>query len=313
MIWLRLLLRVVGVVLAATFCVAALLELLPGTPAAAIVGESATPEQIEAVNREYGFDRPLLSRYGSWLVDVAQGDFGKSYGSGDSVASILQSRLPVTIQLAIGAQLIALSVALLLALGSVARLGGIFDRVVGGVSSIFIATPPFVIALVIVYIFAVRLRWFDPTGWVRLTADPLDSLRASVLPCVALAATEIGVLTRVLHDDLATTMRTDHIAAARAIGLPRSRILLGYALRPSLTTTASLAGVSLGRLIGGAIIVEYYFALPGVGQALVQAINSKDLPLVQGLVLMSALAYLVLGIVVDALHRLLDPRVAALA
>lgn len=308
--WLQSLCRVLIITGLVTLLVAALLDLIPGSPASALLGSDATPQQVAQVNHEYGFDQPLLVRYGSWMSGIVQGNFGRSYATNEQVTSIVSSRLPVTAELAFGAELIAFAVAIMLSMLAVLRPGRFLDRAITGTSSVLVAAPAFVVAILLVYVFALKLGWLPPTGWVRLTTDPVGNLRSAILPWVSLAIAEIGILTKVLRDDLESTLRQDFIASARAMGLPTRTIMFRYALRPSLVATTSLAGVSLGRLLGGAIIVEYFFSLPGIGATLVQAINSKDLPVVQDLVLLGALAYLALGLLVDAAHRLLDPRAA---
>jgi peptide/nickel transport system permease protein len=302
------LLHVLPVLFLVTLGTMLLIELTPGDPAVAYLGENATPEQIIVVRKQMGLDEPLIQRYFDWLGNVFQGDFGTSLRSQQPVWDAIMERLPVTLELAVLAILMAYVVAVPAALISAYRAGGKVDKVTNFVSSSLVSSPSFLSALLLVYVFALHFRIFPATGWVRITDSPIDNLRSAFLPALTLALTEMAVVTRVLRSDVIATLQEDFILSAKAKGLSTRYVLLRHALRPSSFSLVTLAGLSLGRLVGGAVIVETFFALPGIGQLLVNAIFNKDVVTVQGVVMFVALVYIVLNILTDVIYTVLDPR-----
>jgi peptide/nickel transport system permease protein len=301
--------HVAAVLLVVSAATLALLELTPGGPAYAILGEDSTPEQVKALNARLGVDRPVPVRYADWITDAARGDLGESLISGRPVAGLISQRLPVTLELAALALVIALAVSVPLAMVAAYRADRPIDKVTAATSSLLISSPQFLTGLFLVYFFAVENRWFPATGW-RYLGDGLDdNLRHAFLPAVTLALAEIPVFTRVLRADLVTTLQEDFILSARARGTSTVRILFVHALRPSSFSLITLAGLSLGSLVGGAVIVENVFAVPGLGQLMIQSILNKDLPVVQGVVLVIAASYVLVNAAVDVAYAYLDPRV----
>jgi len=305
------LLHVVPVLFLVSFGSMLLIDLTPGDPAATILGDNATPAQIHELRAQLGLDRPLPVRYASWIGNIVQGDFGRSIRTQQPVLDAITERLPVTIELALLALVMALAVVIPAALYTAYRAGSRADRLGNVVSSSLLSLPSFLTALVLVYLLALRFPVFPVTGWVPFTDDPLENLRSAFLPALTLALTEMAVLTRVLRSDLIATLQEDFILSAKAKGLPTWYVLLRHALRPSSFSLVTLAGLSLGRLIGGAVIVETLFALPGIGQLLVNAILGKDAVTVQGVVLFVALVYVGLNLLTDVLYTVLDPRTRA--
>lgn len=284
-----------------------LLELTPGDPAIEILGQGATPEAVARIHEQLGLDQPVLSRYVDWIGGAFRGDLGESlvppYGD---VTDRLMNALPVSVQLAVMALLVAIPVAVLAAY----RQGGAVDRVSSFVSFGLLSLPSFVSGLVLALLFALTWQIFPRSQWVRLTSDEglWSNLSHAFLPALALALLEIAVYTRVLRADMVQTLQAVHIAAARARGLPTSTILLRYALKPSSISLVTLSAVSLGRLLSGTIVVEVIFGLPGLGRLLVEAVGANDYPLVQGIVLVVAAIYVVLNLLVDLSYSWLDPR-----
>ena len=305
---LRRLARLVVVFLVVTLMTTFMLD-LAGNPAVMIAGDNASPEAIAAVEERYGFDDPPLVRYVDWISGIFHGDFGSSYRTGQPVTEILQQRLPVTVELMIAAMILTLLVSIPLALLTASRAGGRIDKVVIGVGSAVSSIPIFLTALILVYIFAVRLGWFPVTGWVALTDDPLGNLQAVFLPALSLALFELVVFQRVLRSDLIQTMNEDFIASAQARGIPRRRVMMRHALRSSSFSTITLAGLSMARLLGGSILIEQVFSLPGLGNAFYAAVSTRDLVVVQGLVTFVAVAYLLMNLLVDLSYPIIDPRV----
>lgn len=301
----------VVIIFGVTVIVHVLFSLVPGGPAYAILGADATPEAVDRINEQYGLNDPSWRRYLDWVGGILQGDFGTSYRSGQPVLERIGERLPVTIELAVLATALALLASSILALVCVRRPGKLLDRAVTGATSAVISIPSFLIGLCLVYVFGVTLGVLPILGWTGLTTDPLANLKFVVLPVLMLAAHEIAEYTRVLRGDLLTTLSEDFITVARATGMPKRTVMLRYALRPSTLTLVTLSGLNFGRLLGGTVIAEAIFSLPGVGSLVVTGLTSRDLPLVQGIVVFVAIAFVVVNIVVDTLYAVIDPRVRA--
>ena len=289
-----------------TFLIA---SLLPGDLAHAMLGDQATPEAVAALRRDMGLDQPLWWRYLSWLGGILQGDFGRSFRTGEPVLGAILARLPVSLELMLLAELTALAVSIPLAIQCAVNSGGIFDRVVTGVAFAKLSIPNFMAAILLIYVFAVALRLLPATGYTPLAEDWLGNLRSMLLPALTLALAEWPVLMRVLRSDMIATLQEDYITMAKAKGLKQRRILFVHALKPSSLTLITVAGINIGRLIGGAVIVESVFALPGIGRLLLSAIYTRDFMILQGVVLFVAAGFVIVNFLVDMLYAVLDPRV----
>jgi peptide/nickel transport system permease protein len=289
-----------------TFLIA---SLLPGDLAYVILGDQATPDKVAALRHDMGLDQPIWWRYLSWLGNVLQGDFGRSFRTGQTVLQAVAERLPVSIELMLLAQLGALAIGIPLAIACAVRSGSAFDRFMTGSAFSMLSVPAFLSAILLIYLFAVELRWLPATGYVPFSEDPVGNLRCFLLPALTLALGEWPVLMRVLRSDMIATLQEDYIAMARAKGLKPSRILLVHALKPSSLTLVTVTGINIGRLIGGTVIVESIFALPGIGRLLLGAIFTRDLIILQGVVLFVACGYVLMNFIVDMLYAVLDPRI----
>ncbi len=304
------LLTLVPVLLAVSLLTYLLLGLLPGDPALQVLGaQAASAESIAAVRAALGLDRPLPVRYLSWLGAALQGHLGTSYITRQEVTDAILQRLPVTLELMGLSLVLALVVAIPLGVFSAYRAGGRFDRFVTSASFALLALPNFIFALVLIAVFAVGLGLFPATGWTGLSGGLVDNLRSAFLPALALSVGNLAVFTRLLRTDMIATLQEDHVVLARAKGLPTSRILFRHALRPSSFSLLTVAGLQVGTLLGGTVIIESIFALPGVGRLLFDAITSRDLLMVQGVVLLLAVAFVLVNFVVDVLYTFLDPRI----
>jgi peptide/nickel transport system permease protein len=305
--------RSVLVVLLVTVAVVALLGLAPGSVAEVILGENATPDAVAAMNAQLGLDVPLWSQYLSWISDAVQGDLGTSPLTGQSVREAIVERLPVTLQLAAMGLTIALAVALIMGVVSASRPGSALDRGSSAVSSVFLSVPAFIAGPVLIYFFAIQLQWFPVMGWSQISEGLGPNLRGALLPAVAIALTEIASFHRLLRTDLIGTLREDFIASARAKGMPGGYVMFRHALRPSSFSLITVAGINLGRLIGGTVIVETLFGLPGLGQLVASSITSRDVIMVQGIVVFIAVVYVGVNTVVDLSYSVIDPRVRKVA
>jgi peptide/nickel transport system permease protein len=305
----RRLLYLVPVLIAVSLLTFLIASLLPGDLAYVILGDQATPEKVAALRADMGLDQPIWWRYLSWLGNVLQGDFGRSFRTGQTVLQMVAERLPVSIELMLLAQLGALAIGIPLAIACAVRSGSAFDRFMTGSAFSMLSVPAFLSAILLIYLFAVELRWLPATGYVPFSEDPIGNLRCFLLPALTLALGEWPVLMRVLRSDMIATLQEDYIAMARAKGLKPSRILLVHALKPSSLTLVTVTGINIGRLIGGTVIVESIFALPGIGRLLLGAIFTRDLVILQGVVLFVAIGYVLMNFIVDMLYAVLDPRI----
>jgi len=292
-----------------SFAVFALQELIPGDPAVAILGDTATPEAIETVRADLALDDPFVLRYASWLGDVARFDLGTSYRSNTPVAGEIIRRLPVTLELMVLAQVIALAIAVPLGTLTAYRAKSRFDRMTTGILFGIVSIPEFVLALLLIYFFALGFGIMPATGWVPLTDNPAKNLHHALLPALTMALPVLAIYQRLLRSDMTATLQEDYITMAQSKGLSTSHILFRHALRPSSFSLITMAGINTGRLIGGSVIVEVIFAVPGIGQLLVQSIFQRDFIFLQGTVLFVAAAYIVVNTAVDILYGVVDPRV----
>ena len=306
---LRQLVRLVVVLFCVTLLTFFIVNILPGDVAIVILGSLATPQDIAGLRADLGLDRPMLVRYFDWLGSALSGNLGRSYRSGEPVAQAILDRLPVSLQLMVMAQLIALGISIPVALLSVRQPGGIFDRISASAAFGFLAMPNFMLGIVLIYLFSVSFDLLPATGFTPMSEGLWDNFESMILPSLTLGLIEWTVLMRVLRSDLLTTLKEDFILLARAKGLPPWRVLLQHALRPSSFTLITILGLNIGGLIGGAVIVEQIFALPGVGRLLLGGIFNRDLILVQGTVSFIAVGFVVINFLVDMLYAVLDPRV----
>jgi peptide/nickel transport system permease protein len=257
---LLLLIPVIFLVSVATFMMT---ELLPGDPAVAILGENATPERVAVVREQLGLNEPLVQRYLSWAGDALHGDLGNSLTSNQPVTEAFTERLPVTLQLAIMAQVMALLLAIPFGAWSAWRAGSRFDRGTSTFNFAIVGLPPFLLGIILVYVFALHWQIFPVTGWVRFSEDLQENMKHAFLPALTLGLAEFAIYTQLLRGDMSATLQEDFVLSARARGLSSRHILLREALRPSSFSLITLAGVNLGRLIGGTVIIERLFGLAG--------------------------------------------------
>jgi peptide/nickel transport system permease protein len=297
------------VLLAVSFLSFLMLNVLPSCVECQLLGsDSVDPEAVQQVRDELRLDDPLPIRYVAWLGDAVQGDLGRSYFTQQEVTEAIVERFPVTLEVMAVSMVMALAVSIPLGMVTAYRAGGLLDRAVTGLTFGMLAVPSFMMALLFIYLFAVELGWFPATGWTRLTEDPVENLRSVFMPALSLAAVNVAVFTRLLRTDMIATLQEDHVLLARAKGLPTSRILLRHALRPSSFSLLTVSALTVGNLLGGAVIVEQLFALPGIGRLLFDSILQRDLMMMQGVVLVVTAGFVVINVAVDVLYAVLDPR-----
>jgi peptide/nickel transport system permease protein len=302
------LVQLVAVLLIVTFLTFLLINLLPGGPET-VVSFGATDEQVQEFRDQYALDDPLLQRYGVWIGNAATGDLGDSYVKNISVAELIGQRITPTLQLMLYATILGLGIAVPVGVLAAYKAESLFDRVANTTAFAFLSIPNFILAVLLVFLFAIRLGWFPATGYTPLGEDPAEHFRGMVLPAFALAAGQIAIYMRLLRTDMIATLQEDFIGVARAKGMPTRRILIQHALRPSSFSLLTVAAINVGQLIGGTIVIERIFAIPGLGSLIIEAIFTRDYLVVQGTVVLVAVAFVVVNFLVDILYAVIDPRI----
>ena len=306
---LRRLLATVPVLLLVTAGVFALLHLTPGDPVDAMMAESADASTKESVRRELGLDRPIAVQYVAWMGRLLHGDLGRSIRNGEPVLENVSRRIRPSLQLAVVAMAIALTIAFPVAIASAVRHNTGVDRL-GTTFALFgICMPNFLLALLLIFVFGVTLRWLPISGYLDPLEDGWSGLRSLILPAVTLGLALAAVITRTLRSSLLEALAEDYVRTARAKGLSEWVVIRGHVLKNALIPVVTVLGLQLGTLIGGAVITEYVFALPGVGRLVVDAVFARDYPLVQGVILLIALGFIVSNLLVDLLYGYIDPRI----
>jgi ABC-type dipeptide/oligopeptide/nickel transport system permease component len=289
------------------------LRLTPGDPAQIELGEQATPYTVAALHHDLGLDAPLPVQYAVWLNHVLRGDLGRSLSNRLPVRTAIADRLPATLEL--GGVAFLLHVALALSIGTFAA---IYRRSLIGpattlFASVFVSLPAFFLAILLVLVFSIKLRVLPVSGFAPLygaDADPIENLRHLILPVVALAMPETAALARLVRASVVTTLYSDYVRTARAKGLAESSVILRHAMRNAALPIITSLGLTLGFLFSGTFIIEYIFAWPGVGRLAVNALSSRDYPIVQGVVLCSALAIMAVNLLTDIAYAAADPRIS---
>lgn len=293
--------------LAASLVIFFVLEVVPGDPAAFMLGLNAAPDTVAALRQQLGLDAPLLERYFTWLFGMLQGEFGTSYTYRVPVADLVGDRLWVSLPLAVYALTLSTLIAFPVGILAAARRNSATDVSVMGVTQLGVAVPNFWFAMMLVLLFAVSLRWFSAGGFPGWN-DPLLALKALTLPAVALALPQASILARVMRSALLDTLSEDYIRSARAKGLTQRQALWRHALRNALIPVLTIIGLQFSFLLAGAIIIENVFFLPGLGRLVFQGISSRDLIVVKSVVMILVFAVILVTFLVDITYALVDPR-----
>ncbi len=287
----------------------AMIHLIPGEPAAAIAGLSATPEQIANIRHDLGLDQPLATQFVRWYANLLHGDLGRSLLLGQPVLQATLFRLPVTIGLSLYALVITLVIGLVTGVLAALRQNTWVDQAAMMFAMIGISLPNFYLGLLMIILFAVDLGWLPSGGYVTLWDDPLGWLAGMTMPAASLALLLAGLLARITRSTMLEVLRQDYIRTARAKGLPRRQVVVKHALSNAMIPIVTVIGIIVSLLISGAVVTETLFSIPGIGQLLTQAVLNRDYPMVQGgLLIVTALLVLV-NIGVDVCYAFLDPRV----
>lgn len=298
----------VATLLAASVVIFAVLDVLPGSAAEVMLGESATPESLKALSERLGLDRPPLARYAAWMAGLAIGDMGMSIAYETPVWQLVSERLVVTVPLAVMAMLLTTVLALALGLYAASRHNRLGDVGVMALSQVGIAIPNFWFAILLILVFSVKLQWFSAGGFPGWEDDPWAGFKALVLPAVALAVVQAAILARITRSAVIEVMREDFVRTARAKGLSRREVLWRHVLRNAFVPVLTIMGLQFANLLTGTIVVENVFSLPGLGRLVFQAIANRDLIVVRNVVMLLAAAVILINFVVDVLYVVIDPR-----
>ena len=283
-------------------------HLLPGDPAVVMAGEDRDPAVIAAIRRQYHLDRPIPIRYVYWIGGVLTGDLGQSIRLKVPVGELIAQKLPVTLQLASMAMIIALAIGLTAGIVSAVKRGSLVDYGVSTLSLLGISTPNFWLGTMLILLFAVTLRWLPASGYVSPFEDPWASLATTVMPAFVLGNAIAGVIMRHTRGAMLQALGSDYVRTARAKGLPESCIVVRHALRNALTPVITLGALEFGTLLSGAVLTEQIFTIPGFGKLIVDAVLNRDYAVVQGVVLVTATVYILLNLAADLGYILVNPR-----
>lgn len=306
---LRRLLSTLLVMLGISFVVFMIVHLVPGDPVRIMLGIQADQAQVEEIRHLMGFDRPLMVQYFEWLKNALQGDLGESYITGQKVSEAVAQRLPATLSLAFAALLIGVLIAVPAGVISALKSGSAWDYFAMIFSQVGVSIPDFWLGIMFILIFSLYLGWLPPSGFTKPTEDFWDWLRHLILPATTIGLISASIMTRFIRSAVLEMIAKNHVRTAKAKGLPQSRVTSRHILLNASIPIVTIIGLQLASLLGGVIIVEIIFAWPGLGRLALDAVTRRDYPMVQGAVLMVALAFAVVNLIVDLLYAYLDPRV----
>jgi peptide/nickel transport system permease protein len=306
---LRRLAATVPVLLVVAVFVFLLLRLTPGDPAAIMAGDVATAEQIERIRAGLGLDRPIVVQFGIWLGKILSGDLGESFYFKIKVAELIRHRLEPTFALATLTIFFAVIVSIPLGVVAAWRFGGWFDRALMGFSVMGFSVPVFVLAYMLIWLVSLKLGWLPVQGYVRISENFFLFLKHLILPAITLSVIYIALIARVTRASVLEALGEDYIRTARAKGLPEIRVLVRHALANAAVPIATVIGIGIAILIGGVVVTESVYAIPGLGRLTVDAVLARDFPTIQGVILFFSFIYVLVNLLIDLSYVFLDPRI----
>jgi len=304
------LLRLIATLFAVTFLTFLMVAMLPGDPVDTLLGTGPRAPGIEEqIRADLNLDDPFLVRYVTWLGDAVTGDLGTSYITDQPVAETIKARLPVTAQLAFMSIMISVLVAIPVGMLGAYKQGKWQDTTTSAGVQVALSIPNFVFGIFLIWLFAVQLNWLPASNWNRLSNGVADNMKTAILPALSLALAQMALFSRLVRSDMMATLRENYILSARAKGLSDRYVLFRHALRPSSLSLMTIVGISFGALLGGTVIIESLFAVPGLGFSLIAAINGRDILVIQGITVFIAAMFVIINTIVDLLYAVLDPRI----
>ena len=305
------LVRMAATLLAVSALTFFMVQLLPGDPIDLLIPPEARTdlEFVEQKREELGLNDPQVVQYVRWLGDVVTLDFGTSLRNGEEVASVMSARLPITLELAGVAVVMALILAVPIGAVSAYREGRALDKGLSAFLQLGLSIPNFVLGVFLIWFFAERLGWFPATGWTRISDSITGNIKGVILPATALAFVDLAVFSRLVRADMITTLQENYVLSAKAKGMSDRYILFRHALRPSSLSLITVVALNLGALLGGTVVIEQLFAMGGIGRLLIDGINNRDYIVIQGVVVFIAFVYVLLNTMVDFIYMAIDPRI----
>jgi peptide/nickel transport system permease protein len=305
----RRLIAIVPVLTVVAVFVFLMLRLTPGDPAAVIAGDNATSDQIAMIRTKLGLDLPIWQQFAIWIGDVLRGNFGESFFFKKTVVELISQRLEPTLALSIFTLIIAVLTAVPLGVLAAYKQGSMIDRLVMGFSVLGFSMPTFVIGYVLIYVFAIDLGWLPVQGYTRIGTDFWEFLQKLILPSITLAIVYMALIARITRASILEVLNEDYIRTARAKGLSNRVVLMRHALRNAAVPILTVIGIGIALLIGGAVVTESVYGLPGLGRLTVEAVLSRDFPTIQAVILMFSVVYVVINLVIDISYTIFDPRI----
>lgn len=299
----------IPVMLLVAFFIFGLLHLAGGDPALVLGGDNATPEQIAAIKRDLGLDQPVLIRFGIWLWGIVQGDLGTSLLTRLPVMTLIGQRFEATLSLTLFALILSAGVSIPLGVMAAWQPNSIWDRLVNTIAVAGFSIPVFVLSYIVIYVFALKLRWFPVQGFTSISSGFWPFFQAMFLPALALSLVFMGWIGRVTRDSTAEVIRQDYVRTATAKGGSSFRVLSRHVLRNAAVPIVTVVGMAFASLMGGVVVTETVFAIPGLGRLTVDAIGQRDYPVIQGVVLMMSFIYILVNLLVDLSYVIFDPRI----
>ncbi|MBV6272815.1 ABC transporter permease [Alcaligenaceae bacterium CGII-47] len=306
---LRRLLATAPTMVMVTVVVFAILRLTPGDPAAIIAGDMATAEQLEIIRHQMGLDSPIYIQFFHWLLLLSQGNLGVSLISGVSVTEMIANRIGPTVSVCIATIMLSVIVAVPMGIIAAWRQGRLLDRIVMAFSVLGFSVPAFVVAYVLIFVFAIHLQWLPVQGYKPLADGLWPYLQRLVLPTITLSTVYIALIARIARTSVIEVMNEDYIRTARAKGLRERTVVMRHALRNAAVPIVTIIGIGVSMLIGGVVVTESVFNLPGLGRLVVEAVLARDYPVIQGLILLFSFIYILINLAVDVLYSVFDPRI----
>ena len=303
-------LSTIPVMLVVAVFIFSLLYITPGDPALMIAGDQATPAVVERIRQQLGLDQPVHIRFGQWLWNIMRGDFGNSVLNGTPVINLIAQRVQPTVSLMLATLLISVSVAVPLGVVAAWKRGTFIDRAIMIFCVAGFSLPVFVTGYLLAYTFGLKLSWLPVQGYARLENGFIPWLRGIILPACALSMVYISLIARITRATMLETMSRDYIRTARAKGVSEKNLLFGHALKNAAVPIVTVIGTGVALLIGGSVVAESVFALPGLGRLTIDAIMSRDYPVIQGVVLVFSVSYVLVNLCVDLLYTVFDPRIS---
>jgi peptide/nickel transport system permease protein len=306
---LRRMLETIPVLVIVAVFVFIMLRITPADPAAILAGDSASAEQIEAIRRQLGLDQPMVSQFFIWAGNVLSGNLGESFFFKKSVASLIGERIEPTLSLALFTMLIAVGIAVPMGVIAAHRQGSWIDRIIMGFSVIGFSIPVFVIGYILIYIFAIWLNWLPVQGYQRISEGIGGWAQRLILPSVTLSVIYIALIARMTRTSMIDILSEDYVRTARAKGQIETKVLFRHALKNAAIPIVTVIGISIALLIGGVVVTETVYTIPGLGRLTVDAVLARDYPTIQAVILLFSFVYVMVNLVIDLIYSLLDPRI----